>query len=198
MDENILEQPSFNSNNENLDNNIKQNEDGSIFGKFKDAKSLLEAYNNLQSEFTRKSQKLADLQKKVEENAVFNTYENIDDFVNSTKDSDKYKKEITEIIETDNEINSLPNKYHVAYKIIQTAENKSAQTLNDQNFIDSYIQNNSQIKENIISEYLSNLNNISTEPKTIQGSPTSIYFSPNTNKPRTLKEAGEIFKKMLN
>jgi len=38
-------------------------EDGSIYGKFKDAKSLLDAYNTLQAEFTRKCQKLAELQK---------------------------------------------------------------------------------------------------------------------------------------
>lgn len=36
--------------------------DGSI-GKFKDATRLLEAYNNLQAEFTRKSQELAELKK---------------------------------------------------------------------------------------------------------------------------------------
>lgn len=38
-------------------------EDGSMLGKFKDATSLLNAYNNLQAEFTRKSQKLAEITK---------------------------------------------------------------------------------------------------------------------------------------
>ena len=35
---------------------------GSTLGKFKDEKSLLEAYNNLQSEFTKKCQALSKLQ----------------------------------------------------------------------------------------------------------------------------------------
>ncbi len=36
---------------------------GSPFGKFKDSTSLLSAYNSLQAEFTRKSQRLAELEK---------------------------------------------------------------------------------------------------------------------------------------
>ena len=57
-----------------MDNNIEQpveelngaqfnSHEGSIIGKFKDATSLLNAYNNLQAEFTRKSQRLAQLEK---------------------------------------------------------------------------------------------------------------------------------------
>ena len=49
-------------------NKIKDNKsfDNTTIGKFKDAKSLLEAYNNLQSEFTRKCQKLSELEKQIE------------------------------------------------------------------------------------------------------------------------------------
>ncbi len=39
--------------------------EGSIMGKFKDATSLSKAYANLQAEFTRKSQKLAELERKM-------------------------------------------------------------------------------------------------------------------------------------
>ena len=38
-------------------------QEGSNFGKFKDATSLLNAYNNLEKEFTKKSQKLSELMK---------------------------------------------------------------------------------------------------------------------------------------
>jgi len=41
--------------------------DGSAFGKFKDATSLVKAYDSLQAEFTRKSQKLSETLKKLEE-----------------------------------------------------------------------------------------------------------------------------------
>ena len=43
-----------------------ENSESSIYGKFKDAETLLEAYNSLEAEFTRKSQKLADIQKELD------------------------------------------------------------------------------------------------------------------------------------
>ena len=41
--------------------------EGSMFGKFKDATSLLQAYSSLEKEFTRKSQKLAELKKTLDD-----------------------------------------------------------------------------------------------------------------------------------
>lgn len=194
-----LEQPeneseSFGDNSANV---TDKSHDGSKLGKFNDAKSLLEAYNNLEAEFTRKCQKLAEFQKEKEESAIFNKYDSLDEFLNSTTDSDKYKKEITEILATENELNNLPNKYQVAFNIVKLAESKSAEKLANQDFIDKYILNDEKIKEQIISNYLSTLNNISSTPKIISGNPTNVYFSPNPNKPKTLREAGEIFSKML-
>ena len=40
---------------------------GSPLGKFKNSTKLLDAYNELQSEFTRKCQKLSDVEKKLQE-----------------------------------------------------------------------------------------------------------------------------------
>ena len=48
-----------------LSNNLQETS-GSTFGKFKDATSLLSAYNELQAEFTRKSQKLSETLKQLE------------------------------------------------------------------------------------------------------------------------------------
>ncbi len=193
-----LERESF-SNDFSADNaeDSSNFQDGSILGKFKDAKSLLEAYNNLEAEFTRKSQKLAEFQKNSEENANFTKFKNFDEFAKSTTDSDKYKKEITEILAENTDISNLPNKYQVALLIAKEAERKSAQTLNSQEFLDKNVYENDSVKQKIIAEYLSNLNNISTAPKVISGNSANIYFSPNDNKPKTIHEAGEIFSKML-
>ncbi|MBQ8424540.1 MAG: hypothetical protein IJX17_00785 [Clostridia bacterium] len=212
MKENIIEQP---QNETILDDTINEitdssnvtefnneslieNHEGSIFGKFKDAKSLLNAYNNLQAEFTRKCQQLAEL-KKFEENEnakePAEEFTSVDDFVNSNMGMDKYKKEITEIISHD-ELSNLPNKYQVAYIIAKEVESKSANLLNDQNYLDEYILNNPLIKDKIISNYLSNLNNITPAPSIMSGNSSNVYFSPNTE-PKTIKEAGELFSKML-
>ena len=191
MEENIIEQPNPNTSNEN--SQTDETLEGSMLGKFKDTKTLLEAYNNLQSEFTRKSQKLAELQKKNEDSVKIESYENLDDFLAKHTGNDKYKKDIMEIIATDNEICSLPNRFEVALKI---AKSKSAENLESQEYLDKYVLNNDKVTNKVITDYLSNLNGVSPAPKATFGSPT-IYFSPAIEKPKTLQEAGEIFKKML-
>lgn len=63
---------------------------GSPFGKFKTAESLLDAYNSLQSEFTKKCQKISELQKNIEEisdNVSKNMLEN-----NSAKSLEQVKE----------------------------------------------------------------------------------------------------------
>lgn len=191
MNENIIEQPELETK-ENL-----ENQEGSIFGKFKDAKSLLSAYNQLEAEFTRKSQKLAEIQKENKENAVFETSETLEEILKDETDMDKYKKEITEILTNNDKISNLPNKYRIAFNIIKEAENRSAKILDSQDFIDKCTSPDNKIYQTVISKYLSTLNNIPTSPNVISGNSTSIYFSPNNNKPKTIREAGEIFSKML-
>lgn len=173
------------------------NSEGSMYGKFKDAQTLLEAYNSLQAEFTRKSQKLAEFQKKEEEIAVFSNNDSLENILNDTVDKEKYKKEVTEILENNNDLSNLPNKNQIAFKIIKEAERKTAENLNNQDYVDKYIESNERIKEKIISNYLSSLNNVSTAPKVISGNSSNIYFSPSLELPKTLKDAGEILTKML-
>lgn len=194
MDNNNLEQPILETVNENSDTTIQ---DGSNLGKFKDAKSLLDAYNELQAEFTRKSQKLAEFQKEKTKNAVFENHQTLEEFIKDNQYNEQYKKEITEILANNEQLNNLPNRYQVALTIIQESEKQTQSKLNNQEFLGEYIKNNNDIKNTIISDYLSKLNNVSSTPKIISGNATTIHFSPNTAKPKTLKDAGEIFSKML-
>ncbi len=175
-----------------------ENVDSSIYGKFKDAKSLLEAYNSLQSEFTRKSQKLADLQKQLDENLTLSKSDSIEEILNDSTDMEKYKKEITEILENDTELSNLPNKNRVAFKIIKEAESKTANLLNNPDYMDKYIESNQELKNKIITSYLSSQQNSPSTPKVISGNASNIYFSPSISTPKTLRDAGEILTKMLN
>lgn len=174
-----------------------ENSESSIYGKFKDAQTLLDAYNSLQAEFTRKCQKLAEIQKQMEENAVFSKSDSLDEILKDTTNLEKYKKEVTEILDNDCELSNLPNKNLIAFKIIKEAERKTANTLNNQQFIDDYIKSNIEIKNKIITEYLSSLNETQSPPKVISGNSSNIYFSPSLNMPKTLKDAGDILTKML-
>lgn len=177
--------------------NETENSDSSIFGRFKDAKSLLEAYNHLQAEFTRKSQKLADIQKNLNENALYSNNDSLENILNDSTDSDKYKKEIEEILSNNDDISCLPNKNQVAFKIAKETEKRVAETLNNQDYMDKYIESNNELKDRIITNYLSALNDVQHAPKVISGNASNIYFSPSISTPKTLKEAGDIFSKML-
>lgn len=174
-----------------------ENSESSIYGKFKDAQTLLDAYNSLEAEFTRKSQKLAEIQKKCEENALFSNNDSLENILGDSADLEKYKKEVTEIIDNDNELSNLPNKNLVALKIIKEAERRTADKLNNSEYVDKYIETNDKVKEKIISNYLSSLNETPSAPKVISGNSSNIYFSPSLNMPKTLKDAGEILSKML-
>ena len=174
-----------------------ENSESSIYGKFKDAQTLLDAYNSLEAEFTRKSQKLAEIQKKCEENALFSNNDSLENILGDSTDLEKYKKEVAEIIDNDNELSNLPNKNLVALKIIKEAERRTADKLNNSEYVDKYIETNDKVKEKIISKYLSSLTETPSAPKVISGNSSNIYFSPSLNMPKTLKDAGEILSKML-
>ncbi|MBR2221049.1 MAG: hypothetical protein IJ975_02820 [Clostridia bacterium] len=88
--ENSMEQPSaaqvetpMNAQvDQNLDNEKSATSgaaDGSI-GKFKNTESLLHAYNSLQAEFTRKCQRLSELESKAQ-----STTENVEDYIKNNQ-----------------------------------------------------------------------------------------------------------------
>lgn len=199
MEENNIEQPtnSVGAADELASVMAPETDSGSGFGKFKDAQSLLNAYNCLEAEFTRKSQKLAEFQKKEQENAVFEKYDSLDEFLKSAPNNDKYKKEITEILNSNETLLNLPNKFEVALSIAKQLDAKTQELLTDQEFLKQNIYSNKQIKDNIIKGYLDELNSVSPMPKVISGNLNSLHFSPESNKPKTISEAGEIFSKML-
>ena len=131
------------------------------------------------------------------ENALFSKSDSLEEILSEEKDLEKYKKEVTEILDNDNTLSNLPNKNLIAFKIIKEAERKTAEILNNQDYIDKYIENNEVLKDKILSKYLSSLNETSSAPKVISGNSSNIYFSPSLNMPKTLKDAGDILAKML-
>jgi hypothetical protein len=64
---------------ENNGSSAVKTEDGSI-GKFKNTESLLNAYNSLQAEFTRKCQRLSELESKAQ-----STTENVEDYIKNNQ-----------------------------------------------------------------------------------------------------------------
>ncbi len=232
MENNIsLEQPDIQQQsehnvNEQINNveevsNTSSLDNGSNFGKFKDATSLLNAYNNLEKEFTKKSQKLSELMKSNSTNQIddidtekleteqdntkqptymFNNKNwqtEVTKFFDKNPEAIKYKKDISNILLNDKVLAQHENCLEYAYALLcQKNQVKPADLLNDPNHLED-IYNNETIKNNIISNYLKGINENKNNIRFISGEPKSISPTRPLDKPKTLQEASKILKKLL-
>lgn len=172
--------------------------------KFKDVKDLEEAYLNLQSEFTRKCQKLSELEKEnskiknVEpfyQKAEWGDY--VKQFLQSNNHANNYASEIMEILIQDKVMASAPNSLELAFNKILASKYKSEEQLAfDETFLEKHIYSNKVIKDKIIAEYVKELKK-NKSPQIINTSKTgSLNLTPNL-KPSNISEAGEIVKKLF-
>lgn len=198
-------------------------ETGSTYGKFKDATSLLEAYNNLQREFTRKSQKLAEILKdqedstnvenshikhnlespQVQTSSISPKYKQanwrieVSKFFETNPEAKKYSKEISNILINDKDLLNNSNCLEYAYALARKQTYiEPAKLLDDPNYIDS-LATNKKLKDLIIKNYLTSLSNGSSNPRFITGEPKNLSPTPPKDKPKNLKEASSILKKLL-
>ena len=149
--------------------------EGSPLGKFKDSAKLLEAYNELQSEFTRKCQKLSDTEKKLQElsndsntsqdNVAQNSNEfawnkNISEFLQSHKNARGLVEEITNEIINDNTLRKSEDGLEKAYaRVIEKKYTPESELVKNVEFLKNYIYSNEEIKNTIIKEYIASLQN---------------------------------------
>ena len=178
---------------------------GSPVGKFSDAKALLDAYNNLQAEFTKKCQKLSDLVKEREQmeqdqkNRSIPQYEKegwkekVQDFIKANKYASKFINEIADTLIKDDTLSAQDNCLDLAYKEVLASHFKTENEIaSADDFLDKYILNNEDIKMRIITKYIEDLNR-NTVPTVISSNKGSSNISSNTL-PKTLKEAGDMVK----
>lgn len=183
--------------NQDAEDNVSQNVKGSInLGKFKDAESLLKAYNSLQAEFTKKSQRLSELENS---NTEFTREEKINRALKELEQNHniahKFSQEIKQAVK---DVESEDYKQIVQNELLKNlAQNYKSATeyVEDEQFLNSYIYNNQTIRDNIIRDYLANLTN--TAPaRVVSNISSSIPISP-PNAPSTIKEAGKLAKNII-
>lgn len=220
--QNFLEQP-VNSNSQSVENTstIEGEQDGlngSILGKFKNVKELESAYQNLQSEFTKKSQKLSEVLKSdnlanaTADNANISTAKNGDEnakpqfegvawqetvtnFLKQNPVAKNYASEITSLLASDSELAKLPNALDVAYwKVLATNFKSEQDFLNDEKFVSEKILNNEKIIQKVLKKYVDGIQKTPAVIGTHAG--TSVGRTP-PERPKSLKEASEVFARML-
>lgn len=185
------------------DNGAKTECEGSI-GKFKDSASLMQAYNNLQSEFTKKCQALSSLQNVIADNKQnlpdfydTNWQSKVDEFLNDNPEAKQYSDSISKMILSDKTIGMSDNPLESAWNKIVKENFKSPQSLvEDENFINNYIVNNKIIKEKILNDYFNQVNFEKSPTLIATNSGAASVLTPK-QKPKNIAEAGQLAKALF-
>lgn len=165
-------------------------------GKFKDAQSLLKAYNSLQTEFTKKSQRLSELENS---NTEFTREEKINQAIKELEQNHNIAQRFSQNIkQAVKDVEAGDYRVLVQQEFLRNLENsyRSAnEYAEDDEFLKTYVYNNQAIKDNIIREYLANLTNTSPV-RVVSNISSSIPVSP-PNTPATIQEAGKLAKNII-
>ena len=164
------------------------------FGKFKDAESLLKAYSSLEAEFTKKSQRLAQLETETLEretvaNKLKENERKVDEFITKFEAAKPFSSALKETLAN----NQNADINEEAFKMIANNYKSPQQYAQDEEFLNNYIFSNIEIKDKIIKDYLSQVS---------QNSPIKVQTGGNISLtppkvPTTIKEAGTLAKSII-
>lgn len=179
-----------------MGNEGTNDQEGSPLGKFKDAQKLLGAYNELQSEFTRKCQKLSEVQKQLEEQnqsqngtaeiennskeKEFAWSNKLENFLQMHKNASGLVEDITNEIINDNDLKDSEDALEKAYMRVMEKNYEPQENLaKNEEFLNKYIYSNDEIKDKIIKDYVSSLQDIKSPIQvTSMGQIGSIASTP--------------------
>lgn len=165
------------------------------FGKFKDVESLLKAYNNLESEFTKKSQKLSMLEnenasKQLAQEKILEHNKQVDEFVSKFAIAKPFTSALKESFAKAENVDIKEEALRMISESYKTADDY----IKDEEFLKNYIYSNQEISNKIITNYLKNITHNS--PIKFDRSVSAISLSPET-KPSTIQEAGKLAKSII-
>ena len=179
-------------------------------GKFKNVQALMDAYQSLQSEFTKKCQLLSQYQKdktlqtqdeqkdekKVEEapqeNDGFNQ-EVFKQFLEDNGEAKEYEEEILQRFQTSSKVQHSP--YEVAWARVVLNHLKQGDKLSDP-IINQYVLSDENVKNKIIENYIEGITK-SKPPITISSREGSRVSSVKPDTPKTLADAKRLVDKMF-
>ena len=192
---------------ENIEGTLDSSFNGSQFGKFKDAESLLTAYNNLQAEFTRKCQKVSELEKEKENTKILDELpifeqdtwqEKVSSFLNNHADAKQFASEISQELLSNPELKTEKNALEIAWANVISKKYKDPKNvLSDDKFVNDYVLSSEQIKEKIISNYIKELESKNLPPIQTASSGGTVAFAK-IPKANTLSEAKTLVEQIFN
>ncbi len=179
---------------EELEQPITENVGSKNFGKFKDVESLLKAYNSLEAEFTKKSQKLATLETEnekiqTEQNKIAEQEKRVEEFVNKFEIAKPFSSALKESL-----ANGEDNLHDKAIELISKTYKSAEFYANDDEFLNNFIFSNQEIKDKIVKDYLSKITQNS--PIKVENGGGAISLTP-PKMPTTIQEAGKLAKSII-
>lgn len=160
------------------------------YGKFNKLEDLVNAYNSLESEFTKRSQKLKDLETK---NSLVNSWENkVSKLMEQYPIAAKFTDEIGEEIAKNDMIKDDNCLEKALLSVLSSKYKSPEEQAKDETVIDQVLKNES-LKEKIIDEYRQNFNiNL---PKTLPKGGEIPVKAP--GRPANIYEAGKMALEIL-
>lgn len=167
----------------------------SIYGKFKDAQELVKAYNSLQAEFTKKSQRVSELENQIKPvekldkiKAIVtrwtSEYSCLEPFSEQLRENLSAQEGDLEKLAEQNVINMLAEKIVTPESLVK-----------DKDFLLNYVFNNEEVKSAFLTEYLSKLKTV-PKVKVTTNLNSSIPLTP-AQKIKTIGEAGKIARSII-
>ena len=162
-------------------------ENGEAVGKFKDANALLEAYNNLEKEFTKKCQRLSALEKdKIEEDRALDKQvdEKLSLFLSTNGEATMYKDELLQRVKNSDSLKKMddPFGYVWAEMVFDKIKNQKADAT-----VKNYILGNNDLKNAVIENYINQL--AENKSPVIISSKGNRVANVATQNPSTLNDA---------
>ena len=179
---------------------VGSQKDMSELGKFKSAKALLDAYNTLEKEFTRKCQRISELEKDKTENSTSEIKTELDldveinKFLSEHSDASWAVDEIKEKVKSDQSLKTLPNPIEVAWNSVVT--NHLSDIKPNDPILNKYVLSDEEIKKVIIENYLQTLKE-QKPPIVISSQRGERVSGVMPDAPKTLQEAKVLVNKMF-
>lgn len=143
--------------------NISEAERGVPIGKFKNVEDLFDAYNNLQAEFTRKSQRLAALEKdKTSEQTPEQIAEDgLQAFLSKNQGAVLYAQELKERVMQDESLKKEKDPYGMAWASL-LYEKLAGPNLAKEPLVKNLILKDEELKNLVVENYVEQLKNQTT------------------------------------
>lgn len=163
-------------------------------GKFKNPQELLKAYGELEKEFTRKSQKLRELENGKQSLKTDEEWKGaVDKFFSEIPAAKAFAKDIANEILKSPELKEDANCLNVALLRVLTDKFRTPeQLMDDGQFLNDYVFSSEKVRDAVIANYLDGVRR-GVPPYTLHGDGMQCV-APKV-KPRTIEEAGFMFLK---